>query len=202
MAGIGLSKPYVAIYANEGSAVSYSNGATIGKAVNLDLSLESGSANILYGDNGPAEIENQFSGGELTLTTTELLAAEIAKILGVTLTTLAIPGIAESVSEIQFGDSQSTPYVGFGAIAKRMIDGQIKYVGIVYPKVMFQNMSESFNTQGDTIEWQTPEISAQISRDDTPAHNWKRMSSPLNSEEDALLYIQYCLGGGGGSASE
>ena len=201
MAGIGLSKPYVALYSFDGTDVAYSNGATVGKAVTLDLSLEDGNSNILYGDNGPAEIDNKFAGGELTLTTTELLADEIAKILGLTEIALSIPGMTTaSASEIQFGDAQNTPYVGFGAIAKKMIDGDIKYVGIVYPKVMFQNMSETLNTQGDTIEWQTPEISAQISRDDTSAHNWKRMSSPLDTEADALLYIQYCLGGG--SASE
>lgn len=201
MAGIGLSKPYVAIYSNEGAVVSYSNGGTVGKAVMLDLALENGNSNVLYGDNGPAETDNKFAGGTLTLTTTELLAEEIAKLLGVTMTALSIPGMTtENASEIQFGDAQNTPYVGFGAIAKRMIGGETKYVGVVYPKVMFQNMSESFNTQGETIEWQTPKISAQISRDDTSAHNWKRMSSPLDTEADALLYIQYCLGGG--SASE
>lgn len=196
MAGIGLSKPYVAKYAADGSTVTYSDGGFVGKAVALDLSLESGSQNILYGDNGPAEIDNQFAGGELTLTTTELLAADMAKILGVTVTSLSIQGMTtESAGEVQFGDAQETPYVGFGAVAKKMIDGVIKYVGIVYPKVMFANVSEALSTQGETIEWQTPEISAQISRDDTTAHNWKRVSTPLDTEADAVLYVQYCLGG-------
>ena len=200
MATIGLSKPYVATYALDDGDIVYSGGRLIGKAVNLDLSLESGSDNILYGDNGPAEVDNQFAGGTLTLQTTELDAEAISQILGAPEVELTIAGLETSdASELVFGDSQATPYVGFGAIAKRMINGVIKWVGIVYPKIKFANISESIETQGETISWQVPEIAATVMRDDSANHVWKRMSSYLDTEDDALLYIQSILGDGSGS---
>ena len=61
MAKIGLSKPYAAIYSNTGSSVTYSEGALIGKAVELAIELAEGENNILYADNGPVETANDFS---------------------------------------------------------------------------------------------------------------------------------------------
>ena len=84
MAKIGLSKPYFAKYSSTGSKVTYSEGALIGKAVELSIELEEGDDNILYADNGPAESANTFSGGSLTLTTDDLLPDVMMKVLGVT----------------------------------------------------------------------------------------------------------------------
>jgi len=197
MAGIGLSKPYFAIYAENGGMVSYSGGRFAGKAVALDLSLESGSDNVLYGDNGPAETDTQFAGGTITLTTTDLSAEVLAALLGVQVQELAIAGLETSdATELVYGDAQSAPYVGFGAISKRMVDNEIKWVGIVYTKVKFGNISDSLETQGETISWQTPEIVGTLMRDDSSDHIWKRVSSYLDSEADALLYIQSILGTG------
>ena len=200
MAGIGLSKPYVALYEVNNGVISYSGGAFVGKAVSLDLSLDTPSDNILYGDNGPAETDNQFAGGQFTLTTTDLDPDVMGQILGITPVALTIPGLeTDDATELIFDDDQDTPYVGFGAIKKRMIDGEIKWVGVVYPKVQFVNPNEALDTQGDSISWQTPEIVANILRDDSEKHRWKRQSSFLDTEADALLYIQTVLGGGSGS---
>lgn len=194
MASIGLSKPYIAAYAAEGGTVTYTGGKTIGKATTLELSLESGSDNILYGDNGPAETDVQFSGGTLTLGTTELDAAVLAELLGLQTQELSVTGMTtEDATEAIWNNQQVVPYVGFGAIAKKQINNVIKWVGIVYPKVQFQNLNESLETQGETITWNTPTIEATIMTDDTTAQNWKRMSSPLDSEADALLYIKSVL---------
>lgn len=201
MASIGLSKPYVATYAVSNGNVVYSGGRLAGKAVTLDIALDDATDNILYGDNGPAEVDGRFSGGSLTLTTTELEADVIAMMLGVQEVSLSIQGMTtQDASEVKFGDGQTVPYMGFGAIAKKMIDGDIKWVGIVWPKVKFQNIDDSYETQGDEISWKTPEIKATIMRDDTSEHNWKRRSSELDSEEDALLYIQSILGVAGGGS--
>ena len=55
MAKIGLSKPYFAKYSNTGGVTTYSEGAVIGKAVELSMELEGQDDNVLYADNGPAE---------------------------------------------------------------------------------------------------------------------------------------------------
>ncbi len=194
MATIGLSKPYYAIYSNEGSTVTYSEGGLLGKAVELSMELEGADANILYADNGPAESANQFAGGTLTITTDDLLPEPTAAILGLELQAIDNDEITTPTpKELVYGDSQVIPYVGFGVIVKKQQNNATKWMGIVYPKVQFSNPGIEATTQGETIEWQTPELSATIMRDDTMAHNWCRHAL-LDSEADAEFYVKGLLG--------
>lgn len=197
MAIIGLSKPYAAIYSNSGSTVTYSSGAVCGKAVSLDISLDDGSDNILYADNAPAETDNQFAGGSITLTTDDLYADVMKSFLGMEEATITTTGFSNFTSTspkwYKNNDNQVTPYLGFGAIAKKKVGGVIKYVAIVFHKIQFANLSQSIETQGETISWQTPEISAQIMRSDSTAHDWRWISSDLDSEADAETLIKSVL---------
>lgn len=194
MATIGLSKPYYAIYSNTGSTVSYADGGLLGKAVELSMELEGADANILYADNGPAESASQFAGGTLTITTDDLLPEPTAAILGLTLAEITNEQIETATpKELVFGDAQVIPYVGFGVIVKKQQNNATKWMGIVYPKVQFSNPGIEATTQGETIEWQTPELSATIMRDDSAAHVWCRHSL-LDSEADAEAYVKGLLG--------
>ena len=192
MATIGLCKPYYAIYANSGTTVSYSTGGWLGKAVELTMDLDTADDNILYADNAPAESESTFSGGTLTITTDDLLPAAVGAVLGVSASTVAMTGVSTTATELIFGETQVVPYCGFGVVVKKRQSGSTKWLGIVWPKVQFSNPGLSATTQGDTIEWQTPEISAKIMRDDTTDHNWCRQAL-LDSETEAVAYIQGLL---------
>ncbi len=193
MAIIGLSKPYAAIYTNSGSTVTYSSGAVCGKAVSLDISLDDGSDNILYADNAPAESDNQFAGGTLTLTTDDLYASVMKSFLGMEEAAITETLTTASAKWYKNNDNQITPYLGFGAIAKKKVGGVIKYVAIVFHKIQFANLSQSIETQGETISWQTPEISAQIMRSDNATHDWRWISSDLDTEADAETLIKGVL---------
>ena len=148
MATIGLSKPFYAIYAASGATVSYTSGGVLGKAVELSMELDGGDANILYADNGPAESATTFGGGTLTITTDDLLPEPAAAILGLTLKAVKEQ---DDVKEIVFGEGQSIPYVGFGVVVKKQQSGASKWMGLVYPKVQFQNPGISATTQGESI---------------------------------------------------
>ena len=174
MATIGLSKPYYAKYAANGSTVTYSGGAVIGKAVELSMELENADTNVLYADNGAAESASVFAGGTLTLTTDDLLPDPMMGILGVKKETITDNTIkTEGASWLIFDDDQNTPYVGFGGVIKKQQNNVTKWVALVYPKIQFQNTGDAASTQGETIEWQTPELSATIMRDDTAKHAWR-----------------------------
>lgn len=191
MASIGLSKPYAAVYSNTGSTVTYSSGAVCGKAVSLEISLDDGSDNILYADNAPAESDNQFAGGSLTLGTDDLYADVMKNFIG--MVEEAITGGPTGAKWYKNNDNQVTPYLGFGAIAKKKVNGAIKYVAIVLHKIQFANLSQSLETQGETISWQTPEITAQIMRSDIATHDWRWISSDLDTEADAETLIKDVL---------
>ena len=194
MAKIGLSKPYFAKYSNTGSTVTYSEGALIGKAVELSIELEEGDDNILYADNGPAESANTFSGGSLTLTTDDLLPDVMIKVLGVKEETITSKDIkTETPKWYNWDDDQNTPYLGFGAIVKVQTNNVIGYQAVILPKIKLNNPGDTFTTQGETIEFGTPEISGTILRSDGEKHTWKKVSSVMNSEADAEAAIKQFL---------
>ena len=195
MATIGLSKPYYAIYAEAGGVVSYSDGAVMGKATEANISIETTEDNNLYGDNGLAETDRRFANGTLTLSTTDL-SQEVSKaILGLTEQAITgIDGVTDtSVKELVYDDGQVTPYLGVGFIIKKKVNGAYKWRGVVLPKIMFSVPEDAATTQGESIEWQTPELTGAIMRDDSATHVWKKEAT-FTSEAQAEAYIKARLG--------
>ena len=191
MATIGLSKPYYGIYSASGTTVSYTDGAVMGKATEANIEIDTTEDNNLYGDNAIAEADRSFAGGTLTLSTTDL-SQEVSKaILG--LTEQAITGIDSvtdtSVKELVYDDTQVTPYLGVGFIIKKKVGGVFKWRGVVLTKVMFSVPADAATTQGESIEWQTPELTATIMRDDSTTHMWKREAT-FTTEAQAEAYIK------------
>ena len=194
MATIGLSKPYYAIYAEAGGVVSYSDGAVMGKATEANISIETTEDNNLYGDNGLAETDRRFANGTLTLSTTDL-SQEVSKaILGLTEQAITgVDGVTDtSVKELVYDDTQVTPYLGVGIIKKK-VNGAYKWRGVVLPKIMFSVPEDAATTQGESIEWQTPELTGAIMRDDSATHVWKKEAT-FTSEAQAEAYIKARLG--------
>lgn len=196
MAKIGLSKPYYAIYTYSGSGTpTYSDGGLVGKATELSLELEGGEANILYADNAAAESDNQFAGGTLTLSTDDLLPEPMLAILGLKQQAIDVDSIQTSSPQwIVYDDDQAIPYVGFGGIIKKQINNVTKWVALVFTKIQYNNPGLEAVTQGETIEWQTTELTANIMRDDTAKHVWQMQSTPMDSEADAEAAIKGFLG--------
>ena len=195
MATIGLSKPYYAIYAEAGGVVSYSDRAVMGKATEANISSETTEDNNLYGDNGLAETDRRFANGTLTLSTTDL-SQEVSKaILGLTEQAITgIDGVTDtSVKELVYDDGQVTPYLGVGFIIKKKVNGAYKWRGVVLPKVMFSVPEDAATTQGESIEWQTPELTGTIMRDDSATHVWKKEAT-FTTEAQAEAYIKARLG--------
>lgn len=65
--------------------------------------------------------------------------------------------------------------------------------GMILTKVMFSVPADAATTQGESIEWQTPKLSAAIMRDDSATHTWKREAT-FTSETQAEAYIKARLG--------
>lgn len=194
MATIGLSHPYIARYTNAGSNVAYAGGRLLGKATELSIELSDNNSNILYADNAPAESDNQFSGGTISITTDDLRPQAMLAALGlvseaISAAGVTTPGAAWLVSD----DNQAVPYVGFGAVAMKKINGVIKYVGLVLDKVQFKNPNDTITTKGETIQWQVPQLSGTIFRSDNTDHSWKRITTPLDSEDEADAAVRAYL---------
>lgn len=196
MATIGLSKPYYATYSWAGSGQpSYTGGGILGKATQLSLTLDEGDTNILYADNGPAESDNQFTGGSLSVSTDDLLPTPMLNVLGLVAERMQIEGVQTPNAQwIVSDDRQNIPYVGFGGVIKKRQGGATKWVALVLLKVQFTNPGVEAVTQGETIEWQTPTLTATVMRSDGANHRWQMMSTPLDTEDDAEAAIKSILG--------
>ena len=195
MAVIGLSKPYFAKYSAVGGAVEYSGGGVIAKATEADISIEVSEDNNLYADNSIAETERTFSSGTLTLSTDDLSQEVSEAILGLKSQAVgSINGVTDiDVKELIYDDDQVVPYLGVGMIVKKMVGGVQKWRGIVLTKVMFSVPGDSAVTQGETIEWQVPTLTATVMRDDSEKHMWKREAT-FSTELQAEAYIKNRLG--------
>ena len=195
MANIGLSKPYIATYVNTSGTITYSARTVLGKYTEIDISLDSADENVLYADNGPAETDSQFSGGTVTVTTDDLRPDAFKTALGLVEAAIAATMATTNPTPkwLVFDDDQAAPYFALGGIVKKKVDGAYKYQAFILEKVKFKNPDLSLTTQGETVEWQTPELEATILRSDAAKHPWYRISTLLDSEEDAVAAIEAYL---------
>ena len=92
-----------------------------------------------------------------------------------------------------FGDGKEIPYLGVGGIIKKKVGGATKWQAFILPKVQFANPGIEAVTQGESIEWSTPSISASVMRSDAADHRWFMLSSLLDSEADAETAIKEFL---------
>lgn len=195
MATIGVSKPYYALYNVTDGAVSYSDGGVMGKATEVDITINTSQDNNLRADNGIAETDRAFTDGTLTLGTDDL-SQEVSKaILGAVEKALEeIDGVTDTtVKELIFDDDIYNPYLGVGIIIKKQKNNVTSWRAVVLTKVMFSVPDDAATTQGESIEWQTPSLTATILRDDTEKHMWKREAT-FTTEAQAEAYIKNRLG--------
>ena len=191
MAIIGVSKPYVAKYSNTNTTVSYTSGQILDKMTEIDISINSAEDNNFYADNSIAESDSSFSGGSVTVNTADLGPEATALVLGITPVPISdIAGVTdEDVNELVFDDDQRSPYLGFGCIIKKRVINVDQWRAIILTKIMLAVPNDAATTQGETIEWQTPQLTGTIMRDDSAKHAWKREAT-FTTEAQAEAYIK------------
>ena len=163
MARIGLKYPVATLITQEtwGNAPTYGTGFVIGKAIAAEKSIESND-NPLYGDDSIAENDTSFSKGSIKLGVTEfgtdrISSLEIqAKLLGHEIVT------ESGVKVLRRAGGTASPNIGFGYYKTKKHNGSRYYEATWLYKVQFKTPSESTNTKGESIEWQTPEIEGTI----------------------------------------
>lgn len=197
MATIGLSKPYYAIYDWDGSSETeptYKEGGLLGKYTDLTISLDEASDNVLYADNAPAESDNQFSGGNASITTDDLHPEALVPVWGVKTEPIG-DGVTVTKDALWyvFDDDQQVPYLGIGGAIKKKVNGATKYVAFILTKLQMSNPGIVATTQGETISWQTQQLTGKIHRADDAKHRWFMISGALDSEADAEAAVKAYL---------
>ena len=184
MANIGVSQPYFAVYANTNGTTTYTGLKKLGKAVNVDITTEGKDPEILYADNGPAECVPMFGGGTATMEIDELELDVAKDILGLR---------ANGTTGVIFDADTMAPYVGLGFIVKKVHNNDIKWRVVLLYKCQFKVPDYSIETQGETVNFQTPSLEATILRDDCVPAKWSQWDD-YETETAALTALQTALG--------
>lgn len=186
---VGFSNPYVAKYNNAGGTVTYTDGRRLARGVKISLDVESSDDNDFYADDVVAETENgQFAGGTANLTVDGLLAEAERFIAGLPEPESVSVGDQE-VKVYKHGTKAVPPYVGIGVIVQYRSGGKNTFVPIILTKAKFQTAKLEAATREKETSWQTQDLVADLSRDDTPDQNWKWVVEDQDTREaaDAIL---------------
>ena len=125
-----------------------------GKAVNCQVSISNNSA-TLYADNTLAESDTSFQNGTATI---ELDNADIqtqADLLGHT--------VDSDTGAMVRNSNDTAPYVGFGRIVTKMVNGSYQYKVEFLHKVKFSEPSQDNATKGETVEFGTTTFEGVVS---------------------------------------
>lgn len=179
MAYYGLSNPYMASL--DASNENYSGGFRCGKAISTAVTPNYSSAS-LYADNSEAERVDEFVNANVTVGTDRLPSNAANTLFGHTVTSGEETDNAEDANA----------YVGYGFWVSKMEDGKKTYRGVVLAKVKFTEGEESYQTKGDQITFQTPQLTGSATA--LSNGDWRYKSPDFPTEINADAWIREKLG--------
>lgn len=190
---IGFSEPYVAIYSHNGNDISYANGQKMARGVSAKLTSSSNGSSKFYADNVEAEsAAGKFTGGTLALTV-DGLALEADKLMrGLPVATSLTVG-SDTVQVYADNDDADTPYVGVGYIEKWQFEGVQSYRPVVIYKCKLATPDEGTQTETETTNWQTQNLTFDVVRSDKAKRDWRLRGEHQETEAAALAVIKQVL---------
>lgn len=206
MAGIGLYGVFYAKCVKDGGVTTGYDGDVkmMGKAISAGFEPNTPDENPLYANNGVAENDaSSGSGGTLTQTLDRMTLETAADLYGTSVNkvTVQVNGEAVEGTEIAYkGDEVSVP-VGVAYIKLGQEDGVRHHEVVFYREATYSRPSDESQTMTDSIEWQTPEITAVVAGvQGDGSEPWYRISR-WPTQQAAIAYI-YTLFGAEASAAQ
>lgn len=181
MAKIGLNNfRYGILTEAEDGTPSYSGAKTLRKAISCNVEVEVNEAE-LYADDVLAESDKSFSKATVTAGIDDDDMEVLAEILGHTYS--EEDGMVRKVDDI-------APYVGFGRVITKMVDGKYKYKVEFLYKVKFAEPSQEETTKADSVEFGTTEIEGTAS---ALANGEWSSSKVFDTKAEAITYLESLL---------
>lgn len=183
----------------DGVVTGYETGAKkiMGKAVDASFAPTTPDDNPLYANNGVAENDiSSGSGGELTMTLDRMTLETAADLYGTTAQEVSVTIDSQEIKgqEIVYKGSEVSDPIGVAYIRMNQEDGARSHEVVFYREVTFTRPEESAQTMGESIEWQTPQVTGSVvglQGDGTVP--WFR-TSRWPSQAAALAYIDKLFG--------
>lgn len=190
---IGFSEPHVAIYSHNGNDISYANGQKMARGVSVNMTSGSNNSGKFYADNVEAEsAAGKFTGGTLALTVDGLTLESDKLMRGLPVATSLTVG-NETVQVYVDNDEAETPYVGVGYIEKWQFEGVQSYRPVVIYKCKLATPDEGAQTETETTNWQTQNLTFDVVRSDKAKRDWRLRGEHQDTEAAALAVIKQVL---------
>ena len=191
----GYSQPIVAKYNYSSNTISYTNVMPLARGVEVQMEVEIGDATNFYADNTIAEaVAGQFNGATATFTVDGLKDTARNLIAGLVTSGSITVTSGTTVATKVYDDLQVIPYVGIGFVVRYMENGVTTYAPIILPKAQFSPESLNAATQGESVEFQTVDLTATIMRADDANHSWKVVAEDQTTEAAAVAAINAYFG--------
>jgi len=185
MAKLGLKYPVAAIATDTGSAMTYASGWVFAKAVNADITINVNDIKS-SSDDAVSETDKSFKDGSLTIGIDDFSSESKVKALGY---------VEGAVIDAVTGEKELTtagayaPYLGYGFYSKGRKTAVNYWRAVWLIKIQFGEPSDSFKTQGETVEFQTESLTASILTASWDATFYKQ-EARFSTEAAAIAWLQ------------
>lgn len=183
MAKIGLDNfRYSKLTEGTDGTPSYAGAKKPAKAIDCKVTIENNSAE-LYADDGLAESDYTFKKGTVALTIDEDDDTTLAELLGHTIGEAS----GQNAGELTRKDTDVAPFVGFGRILTKLVNGAYKYKVEFLPKVKFSEPSQEDSTKGESVEFKTSTLEGTVMK--LADGTWSKAKT-FTSKSEAVTYLE------------
>lgn len=183
MAKIGLNNfRYGILTEAEDGTPSYDGAHKPAHAISCQVSITNNDAK-LFGDDGLVESDTSFSNGTVTAGIDEDDDVTMATLLG---------HVISQDGEMIRNASDTAPYVGWGRVITKMVNGVYKYKVEFLYKVKFSEPSQDDNTKGENVSFATPSLQGIVSQ--LANGDWSKTET-FDTKSEAVAYLESLLGG-------
>ena len=195
MAKYDLRYTQCARYVNTDGVISFTDKQKVGDAMTANIELRFAEGR-LYAESTLAEYIRKCTGGTISLGVKYIKEAAQKLMFGLTEKTRSITpqgGTATSVKSLVTKRSTVGAYVGVSFYTPALYEGVEKYDCIFVGKCMFGEPSETNQTAGENIQFQTPVTNGEFLADDSENGQIKEVCT-VDSEALARAWCDAVLG--------
>lgn len=144
---LGLKDLFYAICNEKDGVENYATPKRMAEVINADLSVKTATAD-LYADDAISESVKEFVNGALKLGVKDLTPEVLAEVLG---------QMVDQNKVVWAGDGDEPPFLAIGFRAAKT-GGRYRYIWLL--KCKFELPGEKYETKGESIKFNTPDITA------------------------------------------
>lgn len=172
---LGLKDLYYAVCTETEGAETYGAPKKLAEVMNADLSVKTATAD-LYADDALSESAKEFTNGTLKLGIKDLTPEIIAEVLG---------QMVDKNKVVWAGGNDEPPFLAIGFRAAKT-GGKYRYIWLL--KCKFEVPGEKYETKGESIKFNTPEITATFYKRKKDG-KWKADFVGLETEAAATTWF-------------